>query len=290
MNDEKATSSLICVLMAGFLWGTTGVVARLGFQLGVSPELLLFYRLVLTLPFYFAILFSRGFKPERMFKVASIGFFLLGPFHISYYYAVVRIGVSTAAILLYIHPVIASFLSWAVLKEGLSKVNLIFLVLSVTGAILVCSEGFVSEPLGFLLGVSSSLFFALYIVFSKKLMNEGVEPFETGIGGSAWALPFIALLCLQNSGGCNVSRLIEARVFIISLYLAFFVTILAYYLYMLGLKRIKTSWAVIASTIEPLTASVLSRIIYSEEFTLMKIIGGLLILSGVVASALETRG
>ncbi|MEM0379107.1 MAG: hypothetical protein QXU53_07270, partial [Thermosphaera sp.] len=77
MRKNLADINAIFIMMAGFLWGTTGVVARLGFQLGISPELLLFYRLVLTLPFYFAILFSRGFKPERMFKVASIGFFLL---------------------------------------------------------------------------------------------------------------------------------------------------------------------------------------------------------------------
>ncbi|MEM4436517.1 MAG: EamA family transporter, partial [Thermosphaera sp.] len=282
MNDGRVTSSVLYVLMAGFLWGTTGVVARLGFQLGVLPELLLFYRLMLTLPFYIFVLYSNDFQRDKIVKVAMIGFFLLGPFHISYYYAVERVGVSTAAILLYTHPVVAAFFSWLILKERLSKINLLFLASSVTGAILICAEGFVSEPQGFVWGLSSSLFFALYIVFSKKLMNEGVKPIETGMGGSAWALPFITIFCLLN-GRCDFSRIMEARVFIISFYLAFFVTVLAYYLYMLGLKIIKTSWAVIASTIEPLTATILSRIIYSEELTLIKGLGGFFILTGVVA-------
>ncbi|MEM4436866.1 MAG: EamA family transporter [Thermosphaera sp.] len=287
MRKNLADINASFIMMAGFLWGTTGVVARLGFQLGVLPELLLFYRLMLTLPFYIFVLYSNDFQRDKIVKVAMIGFFLLGPFHISYYYAVERVGVSTAAILLYTHPVVATFFSWLILKEGLSKINLLFLAPSVTGAILICAEGFVSEPQGFIWGLSSSLFFALYIVFSKKLMNEGVKPIETGMGGSAWALPFVTIFCLLN-GRCDFSRIMEVRVFIISFYLAFFVTVLAYYLYMLGLKKIKTSWAVIASTIEPLTATILSRIIYSEELTLMKGLGGFLILTGVVAMALKT--
>lgn len=64
--------------------------------------------------------------------------------------------------------------------------------------------------------------------------------------------------------------------------IAFFCSVLPYFLYTLGLKYMETGKAAIMATIEPFVGAAIGIFIFQEPYDLMKLAGMALILSSVV--------
>ncbi len=276
----------LLVVLAACLWGTTGIGARLSYGFGATPEEILSLRLALMVPIYVALSMVRRASLSSHVIVAVIGVAVMGPFHLTYYYAVKYVGVSTASLLLYTHPVLVVFLSKFFLRENITARTYTALALSVLGATLVSFGDLGYDPLGLALAVASSIFFALYIVSSKAALLRGASPDMVAIGTAAWAFPPIYMFhSLMRGPALPTSREILA----IATYLAVFVTAIAYFLYMVGMKNVGASRATVLSTAEPLTATILSHIIFSEPITLLKISGSVLIVTAVLVIATESE-
>ena len=268
--------SYTLVLVAASIWGTTGVAARYSFDLGVSPEGILLLRLVLVTPGYLYLVLLR---PSISLWVVALGALLLGPYHVAYYNAVRYVGVSTASLLLYTHPVLVALASKPLLGEGLDRRTALAIASAVSGATMVSFGDLSVDPVGLLLATASSALFSLYVVLSKKALTSGVKPEELALGTSTWALPTVALAYLARGVSDD---LLNPYVLAVGLYLALVVTILAYILYMRGLRRVRASVATVLSTAEPLTATALSYVLFGESATPLKACGGGLILLAVV--------
>jgi DME family drug/metabolite transporter len=268
--------SYALVLVAASIWGTTGVAARYSFDLGASPEGILLLRLALVAPAYlYLVLGRRRVSPW----VVALGTLVLGPYHVVYYNAVKLVGVSTASLLLYTHPVVVALISKPVLGEPLDTYTALALASAVSGAAMVSFGDVRIDPLGLALAAASSTLFALYVVLSKKALASGVEPEELALGTSAWALPTVALAYLARGAPGD---LLNPYVVAAALYLALVVTVLAYVLYMRGLRGVRASVATVLSTAEPLTATALSYLLFGEPLTPLKACGGGLILLAVL--------
>ncbi|MCS7099749.1 MAG: EamA family transporter [Sulfolobales archaeon] len=273
---------VLLVVLAAIFWGTTGVAAKLSYGFGMSPEGILTLRLGLTAPIY-AVYLLLGSVKKFSREAIAIGLLLLGPYHVAYYYSIAYVGVSTASLLLYTHPVAVALLSRRVLGESVSARTYVALLLSVAGAAFVSLGDLRFSAEGISLAVLSSLLFSLYVVFSKVAMTRGVRPGEVALGTSIWALPTVALF--QIARGFNWVRAVCPEVVAIAAYLAFVVTALAYVLYMNGLRVVGAAKATIVSTAEPLTATLASLVLFAEPLTLLKAIGGFLIVAAVVLVA-----
>lgn len=272
----------LSVVLASSLWGTTGIGAKVSYALGMTPEGILVLRLSLTVPVYVALLLWGS--PKRPSPVvAAIGLLVLGPYHIMYYYAIMYAGVSTASLILYTHPVIVAILSRRVLGETVDWRTYVALASSVSGATLVSAgEVSLSAP-GIALAALSSLLFSLYVVLSKRAMESGVRSDELAIGSSSWALPTV--LAFQAARGFDWLSAVGAEVLAVAAYLALVVSVLAYLLYMKGMRVVGAARATILSTAEPLTATVTSVLLFGEPMTLPKAAGGALIVAAVIVLA-----
>ncbi|MEM4435172.1 MAG: DMT family transporter, partial [Sulfolobales archaeon] len=172
---------VVFVVLAASLWGTTGIGAKISYGFGVGPEGILTLRLTLTIPAYMALLVRRSVRRIST-SVVAIGFLVLGPYHILYYYAIMYAGVSTASLILYTHPVLVAVLSKYVLKEPAIKRTYIALPFSVLGAALVSLDEVSFNAIGIVLAILSSVLFSLYVVLSKLAMERGVKPDEIALG------------------------------------------------------------------------------------------------------------
>jgi drug/metabolite transporter (DMT)-like permease len=273
--------SYVLVLVAASIWGTTGVAARYSFDFGASPEGILLLRLALVAPAYLYLVLGRCRVSPW---VIALGTLVLGPYHVVYYNAVKLVGVSTASLLLYTHPVVVALVSKPVLGEALDTYTALALASAVSGAAMVSFGGIHIDPLGLALATASSTLFALYVVLSKKALASGVEPEELALGTSTWALPTVALAYLAKGAPDD---LLNPYVVAAALYLALVVTVLAYVLYMRGLRGVRASVATVLSTAEPLTATALSYLLFGEPLTLLKACGGGLILLAVLLVSLS---
>ncbi len=272
---------------AACLWGTTGIAAKISFGLGMSPAGILTLRLALTLPVYAAYLL--GASPRRPSKAAAaIGLLVLGPYHIAYNYSVMLVGASTASLLLYTHPVFVAVASRFALGETLGTGARIALLLSVSGAALVSLGEVELDPAGAVLALVSSALFSAYVVLSRLSLERGVRPGEMALGTSAWALP--TLLAFQAFTGFEWVERLRPEVVAVALYLALAVTAVAYALYMRGLKLIGAARTTIVSTAEPLTATALASALFAEPLTLLKAVGGGLIVASVILVATSREG
>ncbi len=273
--------SYALVLVAASIWGTTGVAARYSFDLGISPEGILLLRLAFVVPAYLYLALRR---PRLNPWVAALGALVLGPYHIVYYNAVKRVGVSTASLLLYTHPVLVAIASKPLLGEVVDRCTALAVASAVSGALMISFGDIYVDPLGISLAVAASATFSLYVVLSKKALTSGVGAEELALGTSAWALPAVALAYVARGGSDD---LLNPYVLAVGLYLALIVTVLAYVLYMRGLRKVRASVATVLSTAEPLTATVLSHILFNEPITPLKTFGGCLILLAVFIVSLS---
>ncbi len=286
-RDAAGLKGVVYLALAASLWGTTGIAAKISFALGMSPEGILTLRLALTAPIYAVYLL--GMSPGRPSRAAAlIGLLVLGPYHVAYYYSVMYVGASTASLLLYTHPVLVAIASRYALGEVLGTEARAALLLSVSGAVLVSLGDLEFNPVGVALALTSSALFSAYVVLSRLSLVRGVEPGELALGTSVWALP--TLIALQALSGFEWVERLGLEVMVVALYLALAVTATAYVLYMRGLRLIGAARATIVSTVEPLTATVLATALFAEPLTILKAVGGGLIVASVVLIARSEVG
>jgi drug/metabolite transporter (DMT)-like permease len=66
-------------------------------------------------------------------------------------------------------------------------------------------------------------------------------------------------------------------------------TVLTYALYTFGLQRLEAGQAAILATVEPVVAVALGVVLLGEELTVLKVIGGVLVLCGAALSQVRFR-
>ena len=88
--------------------------------------------------------------------------------------AILCLPSGTAAVLVYLQPILIGFLAWMILGEKLSAAKVLGLFLGFSGIVAVSSGSFSGAiaPLGVVFGVSSALFWALGTVYFKKFQNR----------------------------------------------------------------------------------------------------------------------
>jgi drug/metabolite transporter (DMT)-like permease len=86
-------------------------------------------------------------------------------------YAILYLPSGSAAVLVYLQPILVGFLAWLILGEPLSTAKLIGLLLGFSGIVVVSSESFIGNgisPVGVAFGAGSALSWALGTVYFKK--------------------------------------------------------------------------------------------------------------------------
>ncbi|MEJ7843049.1 MAG: DMT family transporter [Rubrobacter sp.] len=198
-------------------------------------------------------------------------------------FAVLYLPSGTAAVLIYLQPILVGVLAWAILGESLTPTKVIGLLLGFAGIVAVSSAGLLGAEggvtlLGVACGVASALFWALGTVGFKK--------YEARIS-TLWAIaiPFLA-------GGAALTGLgfvlespseISWTVPLVSsvLYSAFIGTGLAWLLFF-GLVRAGEASRVASYIfVVPLVAVVIGALLLNESLGPPLLVGAALVVSGI---------
>ena len=198
-------------------------------------------------------------------------------------YAIMELPSGSAAVLVYLQPILVGLLAWPILGEALTATKVLGLLLGFSGIVAVSVGSFSGaanalSPLGVVLGASSALFWALGTVFFKKY-EERVS--------TLWAvsLPFLV-------GGVVLTALgifVETRGEV-----AWNATFVASVMYS-GVVGISLAWVIwfalvrageasrVASYIfvVPLTAVVIGVVFLDEPLGYTLLIGAAFVVSGI---------
>ena len=214
-------------------------------------------------------------------------YLLLAIFNVALFYGLQTLAVlfmpsGTAAVVVYLQPVLVGFLSYPVLGEALSAAKVVGLLLGFSGVVVVSagslSGASLGTPLGVALGVASAVFWAIGTVYFKGY--AGRLPLLWAVGG-----PFVlGGVCITGLGLAleAPSGITWTGTFVASLlYVSLVGTALAWVLW-LGLIRAGEASRVSAYVFfVPLVAVVLGALFLGETVGPSLLVGAALVVSGI---------
>ena len=198
-------------------------------------------------------------------------------------YAIMHLPSGSAAVLVYLQPILVGLLAWPLLGETLTATKVFGLLLGFSGIVAVSAGSFSGtaaalSPLGVVFGASSALFWALGTVFFKKY-EERVSTLW------AVALPFLVGGIVLTAFGLFVESWSEVSlngVFVASLLYSGLVGIsLAWVLWFALVRAGEASRVASYIFVVPLTAVLIGVVFLDEPLDYTLLIGAAFVVSGI---------
>ena len=287
---EKSKHNIgpLLILLAGCFWGSMGIFVRRLETFGFSPVQVVCIRVTLAALFFSLLLLV---KDRRGFRIAlrdlplflGLGFGSILFFTVCYFTAITMMPLSTAAILLYTSPIWIMLMSVLFFREKLNGVKLLALGLAFAGCVLVSGiSGEGITLIGLLVGLGSGIGYGLYSILGTVALRK-YSPYTV----TAYTFLFAAAGSWAVCGPAGMVSKFAAAPDLFSLLLfccltALVTAVIPFLAYTLGLRSVEASRAGILATIEPMVATIIGILVFSEPLTWLSGLGILLILSAVI--------
>lgn len=279
------TGAYLSILTAAALWGAIGLWTRRMMAGGLSPLSIVVVRnagglLALTLVFSLTDRSVFRIRPKHLKYFFGTGIISVLLFTVCYFFCQQVCSLAVASILLYTAPAIVVIFSAILWKEPITRKKLTALGLTLVGC--ACVTGVFAGNLtvtlrGVLLGLGAGFFYALYSIFGRyALAHYGpmTVTYWTFIFCGAGSLAFIRPR--EMRAGFS-----HPAVWLASLGLVVFSTVLPYILYTRGLAGVESGKASIMASLEPVVASLIGVLVFGEPMGILTAVGIACVLAGV---------
>ncbi|MFN3692206.1 MAG: DMT family transporter [Fervidobacterium sp.] len=183
---------------------------------------------------------------------------------------------STAATLVASNPIFVSLFAWLILKERYNLKKYIGILLGFFGLVVFSLGKLESDSwLGIFFGVFAALTFGLYTVLMRKYMKKYDALRVTAYSSLTSGLIYLGLLYSSNS--LKIPN-IDAKDWLIIIFLGFVVTGIAYLTFFKAMEVVGTAQASRIFFLKPVVATLLALLILGEHITMIKIVGVIIIL------------
>jgi drug/metabolite transporter (DMT)-like permease len=284
---KEQSLAVLFALGAIAFWSTVATAFKISLRF-VSPLQLLALSSFVSFLVLFGTLVARGragllFKasPRDMVRSAVLGLFNPFLYYMVLFAAYSRLLGQEALVLNYVWPIVLVLLSALLLKQALKAKVLIALVLSFSGVICIATRGDLStlefsDPVGIILALGSSLFWALYWIFNMKDgRDEAAKLCANFLFGFIYSL--LALLILEPPVFPPFNGWLGA------LYVGLFEMGFTFLLWMKALKHSRTT-AVISNLVflSPFISLVFLHLVVGERIYPSTFFGLVLIVAGIL--------
>lgn len=286
----------LLIILAGCLWGTMGLFVRQLNTLGLGSMEIVEIRSVLAVLILFPCTAAKRpallkIQRKNLPALAGSGVLSIVFFNYCYFTTIARLNLSAAAILLYTSPIFVMLMSLIFFREKLTTRKVFSLLLAFSGCCLVsgvASSTASIRPFSVLLGLGSGFGYALYSIFSRVSLNQGLSSITitnytflfASIGG-AFFTDFPALCSILAGSGLPLLGFLVLYCIV--------TTVLPYLLYTAGLSYVENGPASVMATVEPVVATLLGLVVFSEIPTISSFIGMTLVLAALVLLSLGDR-
>ena len=287
MKTKSEFTSMLMVALSMLIFGTIGVFRK---YIPLPSGTLALARATIGAFFLIAVVIVSRKKIsfstiKSKLPLLLISGALLGLNWILLFEAYNHTTVAAATLYYYMAPVIVIFLSPVFLKEKLTALKLVCVLLAIFGTILV--SGIITQPqvsvLGMVLGLSAAMLHASVVILNKKIGE--IDAFDKTIAQLIFAavvlIPYV--LISENIDMAEISANTVALLGVVGIVH----TGVAYLLYFGAMDKLKAHTVALFSYIDPVFAIVLSAVILSEPLTVYEIIGAILILGSMILSNKE---
>ena len=278
--------AIIYIIIAGILWGTSGIFVHYLSPYGFTAYQMTAVRAIVSFLciFVYALIKNKALlrvKPINILLFLGIGASLF--FTASCYYLSMQLtSVSTAVVLMYTAPIYVMVFSVLFFKEKLTKLGLVSIACMLSGCCLVAGiiGGAEFDVIGILIGVISGIAYATYNILTKISMQRNLAPISVTLYSFLF-MSIISLFVLEpTTMVINVSHA-PAITIPLLLGLGICTFVIPYFLYTVAMKDLSAGTASALSVVEPMAATLFSVVIFREALNWFSIIGIVLILSAI---------
>jgi drug/metabolite transporter (DMT)-like permease len=277
---------LILPILAGLMFGSGGVFVRTLTQNGIDSSTLLFLRFsIAIIPLLLAIIFT----DRKLFKIQlkdiplilACAMCIVG-LNLCYNESMNTISLSLAAVLLSLAPIYVLIFAYILFREKITSKKIICIIFAIFGCLLMTGvlENDISNiPIhGILYGIGAGLFWAVYLMASKKSIEQGNHTFTILL----YAIIFISIALIPFTHFNQISGFISINPTLTIIFLIVHSTFsfaLPYILSTVSLNYLDSGTSsIFMSGSEPLAALIFGLLIYSEIPTVMMLCGFVLTL------------
>lgn len=286
-------TDFVLIIIAACFWGSMGIFVRKLTSFGFNSIQIVSIRVTLAALIFCLFLFIKdraGFKISLrdipLFLGLGLGSILF--FTVCYFAAINIMPLSTAAILLYTSPIWIMLMSALFFHEKINKRKVTALLLAFGGCVLV--SGISGEGItltGLLLGLGSGIGYGLYSILGTIALRK-YSPYTVTAYTFLIAAIGSLIICKPADMISKFERADDLKGLILFCILTALITaVIPFLSYTLGLRSVQASKAGIIATIEPVVATIIGIICFSETLSLLSGLGIVLILTAVIILNLE---
>ena len=288
MVKGKRNFGPLLIVLAGCFWGSMGIFVRKLAEYGFSSVQIVSIRVTLAALVFAGLLLIRnraGFRISLrdLPLFLGLGFGSILFFTVCYFTAITMMSLSTAAILLYTSPIWIMLMSVLFFREKLNGKKILSLALAFAGCVLVSGiSGNGVTPVGLLVGLGSGIGYGLYSILGTVALRR-YSPYTVTTYTFLFAAAGSWLICGPADMISKFSAAPDLPFLLLFCGLTALVTAVVPFLaYTLGLQTVEASRAGIIATIEPMVATLIGIVLFSEPLTVLSGLGILLILGAVI--------
>ncbi|GAE35731.1 DMT family transporter [Halalkalibacter akibai] len=289
MDRKKQWMIYGMLTLATSTWGSAFIAGKIAIE-SFEPATISFLRFFGAAILLFPIMWLVEKNIPRITKRDWFLFALLGItgiaiYNICFFLASKHAPVIKSSLFIGANPMLIMLLSGLILKETITKRNVIGLLLAFAGVVTIVTEGDLSviisfqfEPIDFIL-LGAVITWALYSVIGRIVLRKFSSIVSTtyAVGfGSLFLLPFSILEKPWESLATSTwsSWLAIAH-------MSVFVTVLGFILYYYGIQQIGAAKASIFINVMPVSAVIMATVFLGETLTIATMIGAVFVISGV---------
>ncbi len=296
MNEhKKQLIGIPLVLLAGCLWGLSGVLGQLLFQstdisigyvstirMLVSGVGILSICIIKNDSSMFAIWKNKN-AMIRLFFFAIAGVMSV---QYTYFSAIAASNAATGTVLQYTYPILMLLYTALYMKKIPSTQEIFAIISAFLGIVLISTHGNLHtlsiSKAALAWGLSSAVAFVIYTVSPQKLHNHYSIFAVTGWG---FLLAGILMCIITKSYAVHVSFTPYSALLVTAI--AIFGTLIPFLIYGFGVRLLGNVKASLFATVEPVVSAILAFFLANVTFTKIDILGFVCILGAIQVVAMQ---
>ena len=286
MSQSKAISPLAAgvwfALASASLFAIRPIVVKLVYEQGTDSTTLIAYRMLFSMPIYVVLLVIFLSDPERRARLtlgrvvgtSLVG--LLGYYSASYLdlLGLQYVSAQLGRMLLYVYPTFVVILGALFFGKKISPTIVLSLFITYTGIAIIFGHDLAvfgdDVVTGALFIFASALSFALYLLFSKKLITELGSRVFTCIALISASLAILLHYSITHT--ISEPQLNQQALWLI-VFIALFCTVIPSFFTAAAVERIGADRTGIIAMVGPAITSLFAVLVLSEKFTVYHAIG-----------------
>lgn len=286
---SRTQKGVMLAILTPVLWGLMTLPIRTLNEYGISGRDLAFFRCAVSGAglFLFNYITDRAVLKidlKGLFYCLCYGCFCYGVSFTAYAFAVERIPVAVAMVLMFMCPIWVSLFNLLLFKERLKPVNTVSIIICLAGAVLVSNiisvKGERIDLLGIICAVINGLGAGLQLIIPRYFEKEYRKNTFVVYGfiGSACMLAFMTDFgIVAQAAAADTARVLSNLVL-----LSLVCTLVANYVFVIAASYIDSTLVSILSALEVVVGSLIGLVVYKETMSVTQSIGAVIIVIGAL--------